>query len=177
MTITRHTLLERMAMNHWKPIQVIIPETGDIITITPCSSTTSQPKSKHDCEWFDMQTTAMNLLGTESIDEVVDKINNFLTLKEEHIQNENRLNKFYNEHIKPYTSDEWKQAYCVYSTVSELANSSKPSLKVFVELNIEKLSKQFKLKKDRLIELVTLGYYLTLYSDWHKDCYGIRPVF
>ena len=76
-------LKKRIEASGFEPITIEMKCNGDKITITPCWSGMGAPRSWSEIEYFLVDSTVLNLYGSESLERIVPQIANYEELLKE----------------------------------------------------------------------------------------------
>lgn len=171
---TTKELVKRFQNNGWDRLDLEM-KTGDWVTITPCFYGDTNPTRPEDVEYFLLDSSAMNLCGSEKLEHIADTLNRFESLLSDDAKEKDQLVNFYNEHIAWATKEDWEKSHQVFEGVYESFRQSGSNW----EKNAEECLPSVALNLG--MELADAKKYLGLsedsqfYSDWHKDLYGYRP--
>ena len=77
----KNELTNRLEKANFKEISITMKKSGDKIFITPCTQMLTI-ESMDDIEYFLLQSTGINLLGCDTIDELATTIQNYETQRE-----------------------------------------------------------------------------------------------
>lgn len=170
----KNELTNRLEKANFKEISITMKKSGDKIFITPCTQMLTI-ESMDDIEYFLLQSTGINLLGCDTIDELATTIQNYETQREHDLGERDRLKEYYETNIKGHNK-------------IELADGNKYSIKLHEdwlkqpEMSYEDFEAQYDIASldpqktiDEIKSNLSLSHAWSFYSDWHKDLYGVRP--
>lgn len=170
----KNELTNRLEKANFKEISITMKKSGDKISITPCAQMPTI-ESMNDIEYFLLNSTGINLLGCDTIDELATTIQNYEAQREHDLNERDRLKEYYEANIKGH--DE-----------TELTDGNRYSIKLYEawreqpEMSYEDFETQYDIASldpqkttDEIKSNLSLAHSWSFYSDWYKDLYGVRP--
>lgn len=171
---TTRELVKRFQQNGWDRLDLEM-KTGDWVTITPCFYGDTTPTKPEDCEYFLLDSSAMNLCGSEKLEHIADTLNRFESLLSDDAKEKAELADFYKQHIAWATKEDWTKSHEVFDGVYEMFRTSGLGWEENAEKALPVVASKLGLTLDNAKKYLALSEDSQMYSDWHKDLYGYRP--